>query len=376
MTFTSTPQMRVLAAAFRANVPILLWGSPGVGKTATVDALLDEWVEWHDTIIGGNRDAQDFLGLPYVDEVGGGGVKNHPPQYGLLANKHKTAALFFDELTTAPPSVQAAMLRVFQERVLGELQLGDHVRLIAAANPVDEAANGWDLSAPAANRMLHLDWKFDAEAWLMGVGSGFQNTPTYSVNELIGAYDDMNRTIAYSQVVGFLQVRGSEYLNPPVPSDPAEAGRAWPSPRAWSNVIDVLAQFSPRDDDAVMLVVKGLVGEAAAREFFDWRSLASLPNPDEVLADPENAVDWGARPDILFAIARAVTYLVTSRGTAEAYESGFKVMEAYGTHNKSDIALPSLKELIVTLPRTAKVPKEVQSKYSHLFEKAGVLKAA
>lgn len=374
MAFPSTAQMRAIGACYRSNTPVLLWGSPGVGKTAKISAMLARWTEFFDVIVGGNREAADFLGLPVA--TADGGVVNVPPMYGVKANAAKTAALFFDELTTAAPSVQKAMLRVFQERVLGELQLGDHVRLIAAANPVEEAADGWDLSAPTANRLCHIDWKFDVDEWLMGVGNGFETTPTYTLDELIGKANPTNRALAYSQVTGFLRERGSEHLNPPVPKDPAKAGKAWPSPRSWSNVIDVMAELNPRDDDAILLVVKGLVGEAAAKEFFAWRELASLPNPDEVLADPANAVDWSQRPDVLFAVARSVTYIVVSRGTEDMYAKAFRVMAEFEARSKSDIALPSLKELILSMPSKVALPSDVQAKYAHLFEQAGILAAA
>ena len=57
--------------------------------------------------------------------------------------------LFLDELSTAPPAVQAALLRVVLERVVGDLTLPDEVAVVAAANPPDQAADGWDLSGAA-----------------------------------------------------------------------------------------------------------------------------------------------------------------------------------------------------------------------------------
>jgi MoxR-like ATPase len=56
--------------------------------------------------------------------------------------------LFLDELTTAPPAVQAAMLRVVLERAVGDVELPASVRIVAAANPAEQAADGWELTAP------------------------------------------------------------------------------------------------------------------------------------------------------------------------------------------------------------------------------------
>lgn len=51
------------------------------------------------------------------------------------ANQADKAIVFFDELTTAAPEVQKAMLRPLQERWVGDTRLEDHVVLIAAGNP-------------------------------------------------------------------------------------------------------------------------------------------------------------------------------------------------------------------------------------------------
>src|SRR5262249_29844746 len=55
--------------------------------------------------------------------------------------------LFLDELTTAPPAVQAAMLRVVLERAVGDVELPAAVRVVAAANPAGQAADGWELAS-------------------------------------------------------------------------------------------------------------------------------------------------------------------------------------------------------------------------------------
>ena len=66
--------------------------------------------------------------------------------------------------------MQAALLRV--ERVVGDLELPDEVVVVAAANPPEFAAGGWDLSAPLANRFCHLDWPVEAQAFAEGLSAG------------------------------------------------------------------------------------------------------------------------------------------------------------------------------------------------------------
>src|SRR5207248_8810483 len=58
-----------------------------------------------------------------------------PARVGAAAVRAERGLLFLDELTTAPPAVQAAMLRVVLERVVGDVTLPPAVRVVAAANP-------------------------------------------------------------------------------------------------------------------------------------------------------------------------------------------------------------------------------------------------
>lgn len=55
MKTTVNTMMRVLAAAVRANVPTLIWGDPGEGKTAVLEARGDSWGRHVETISASSR---------------------------------------------------------------------------------------------------------------------------------------------------------------------------------------------------------------------------------------------------------------------------------------------------------------------------------
>lgn len=95
--------------------------------------------------------------------------------------------LFLDEFNTAAPSTMKGMLRVVQEGWVGDTQLPDTVSIVAAMNPPENAVDAYDLPAPMANRMMHLDWVFDVQAWLDNVGTGFEHIFYPSLSELLGA---------------------------------------------------------------------------------------------------------------------------------------------------------------------------------------------
>ena len=81
-----------------------------------------------------------------------GHVAHAPPGRARHATEGRRALVFFDELTTAPPSVRKAMLRVLQERYAGDLALLDTVSLVVAANAPDSAVDGYDLYRPWRTR--------------------------------------------------------------------------------------------------------------------------------------------------------------------------------------------------------------------------------
>jgi MoxR-like ATPase len=86
-----------------------------------------------------------------------------PPDWSKRLAQVKDGILFTDEVNTAPPSVQAALLRVCLDKVAGDCHLGDDTSVIAAANPPEQAADGWDLAPPLANRFCHINWELPAE---------------------------------------------------------------------------------------------------------------------------------------------------------------------------------------------------------------------
>ena len=142
------------------------------------------------------------------------------------------------------------------ERMVGDLALADDVAVVAAANPPDQAADGWDLSGPLANRFCHLDWSVDASGIAEGFIAGF---PAPSVVRLPDGWQGWT-TRTRAQVASFLQVRPGLVSAPPL--ERAAAGRAWPSPRSWEMAARLLVAARSVDapPDVVAQLVVGSVG--------------------------------------------------------------------------------------------------------------------
>ena len=153
MTPPTNVSLEALSLAIAAGVPAVLWGSPGTGKSSAVMALAESAGLRCEVVIASIREPSDFSGLPIIVD---GGVRFAPPEWAKNLADQGSGILFLDEISTAPPAVQAALLRVVLERVVGDLALPSNIAIVAAANPPDQAADGWDLSAPLANRFCYF----------------------------------------------------------------------------------------------------------------------------------------------------------------------------------------------------------------------------
>src|SRR5690606_37542567 len=164
-------RLEALTLAVAADLPVLLWGEPGIGKTAALTQLAESLDLPLTTVIASVHEPSDFSGLPIIGEDPAEyGVPMAPPDWAVRLVRSGRGLLFLDELSTAPPAVQAALLRLVLERRIGALQLPPGVRIVAAANPRSSAADGWELSPPLANRFVHLQWTHDHEVVVRGLG--------------------------------------------------------------------------------------------------------------------------------------------------------------------------------------------------------------
>jgi hypothetical protein len=356
-------QVDALGLAVRANIPVLLWGSPGTGKTSAVVAMghaMDLPVE---VVVGSVREPSDFAGLPVVS---GGALTFAPPRWADLLASAGEGILFLDELTTAPPAVQAAMLRVVLERVVGDLALPPGIRVVAAANRPDEAADGWELSAPMANRFVHIDWTINADEIGRGLTTGF---PAPGRDPFISPTP--GHTLAARTVVAsFLHVRPDLVLQ--VPRTSSAAGRAWPSPRSWETVANVLAvaDANGASVEARLLLVGGAVGEGPAMELVSWLSALDLPDPVAVLADPETFV-LPDRGDRAYAALTAVASYAVAQADPELWRSAWRVV-ARAAEVAPDVAVLVARSLAAHRPAGAALPTEVQS-LAPVLHAAGLL---
>ncbi|WTO33153.1 MoxR family ATPase [Streptomyces achromogenes] len=316
-------QLDALTLAVAADLPVLLWGEPGIGKTAALTQLAASLDLPLTTVIASVHEPSDFSGLPVLgDDPAVRGVPMAPPRWAVELVRAGRGLLFLDELSTATPAVQAALLRVVLERRVGELRLPPGVRIVAAANPRASAADGWELSPPLANRFVHLHWVHDRDVVVRGLGGVW---PRAELPRLMP--ERLPEAVAFARraVCGFLEVRPT--LIHRLPSTETRRGGAWPSPRSWEAAMTLLAfgTAAAASREVMALLVRGAVGDGPGLELLAHLDRMDLPDPETLLAEPSSAV-LPERGDLRQAALEAVVAAVGARPERHRWEAAWAVL--------------------------------------------------
>ncbi|MEW1644947.1 MoxR family ATPase [Streptomyces sp. NPDC091219] len=316
-------QLEALALSVAADLPVLLWGEPGIGKTAALTQLAASLDLPLTTVIASVHEPSDFSGLPVIgDDPAEQGVPMAPPDWAVRLVRAGRGLLFLDELSTAPPAVQAALLRLVLERRIGALRLPPGVRIVAAANPRSSAADGWELSPPLANRFVHLLWTHDHEVVVRGLGGTWPRAtlPRLDPEKLPEAVDFARRAVC-----GLLT--GRPGLVHQLPGNETRRGGAWPSPRSWEAAISLIAFATAAGSsrEVLSLLVRGTVGDGPGLELLACVDRMDLPDPELFLADP-TAGELPERGDLRQAVLDGVVAAVRNRPDRARWDAAWALL--------------------------------------------------
>jgi hypothetical protein len=327
-----------VALCVSTNTPAIIWGLPGIGKTAMVEAIGASLGRPVRTIIGSLYEAADLVGLPVRD---GDRVRTMPRDWVLECLANPTTILFLDELTTVDPSVQAAMLRIVNERVVGDVKLPDTVSILCAANPPDSSAAGVDLSPPMANRLIHLYHEASARTFARGLRSGWAQTAPLRVP------CDFSRERQHWAAVMATFIERKPSMLHVIPQMSSDQGGPWPSPRTWDMAITVLAASAAAkaSKSTQFQLVKGAVGEGAAIEFLNFAKHANLADPEALLANPGDFVP-SVMGDQLLELIRSIEACLSQELNAKRWDAAWEIAHALHDAHMEDLSALLAQELI------------------------------
>lgn len=268
---------------------VMLWGMPGVGKSQGVKQLADyiHAATGKKVVVTDVRlllfNPIDLRGIPTADQTRTFAIWLRPKIFDMSADKDTVNILFLDEISAAPPSVQAAAYQITLDRVVGEHRLPDNCIVIAAGNRVTDKSVAYKMPKALANRLMHLQIDVDFDAWK---------------NWALAQKLDL-------RVIGFLSNRQDILCTFNGGNDDV----AYATPRSWEMVSNVLLEGGYSDAKEAYALIAGLVGVGVANEFCSWcRTHASLPDLKKVVKGESQPVP--SSPDALYATVRLMVAAV------------------------------------------------------------------
>jgi MoxR-like ATPase len=318
----------------RWGVPAVLVGPPGARKTSEVIATAMTCALPCETVIGSVREPTDIAGLP-TPSADGSCFEYLPAKFLLrCADEGGRGILFLDEISSTPPTVQAAMMRGVLEGVFGDHEIPKGTRILGAMNPTDQAAGGFEIAAPMANRIAWYSVDYPSADEFIGFLMSPEN-PEATVDaqaeedRVMGAWPQA-WTRAVALVSGFLHLRPDLLAQMPAVGSPA-AGRAWPSPRSWEVATRLLASSIVHGASDTMrdTLIEGAIGAGVSGEFSTYLLTANVADPYDIL---DGKIAWAHDPkrlDMTYAICAGIAACIV-----ETHKSG----DAKLTRSRADRA--------------------------------------
>jgi hypothetical protein len=290
--------LKLLANALRAKLVPMMAGSPCCGKSQIVYQLANEYGLKVIDLRLAQCDPTDLAGFPML----GGNKADYLPMAHFpiegdpIPDGYNGWLLFLDELTSAPPAIQAASYKLILDRMVGSHHLHKNVAIVGAGNLETDNAIVQPMSTALQSRLIHLELTVDHQEW----------TDWAAANEIDHRISD------------FIKFKpGMLYTFQPDHTD-----KTYACPRTWefaNRVLKVTEEDSP--DRLPMLA--GTLSEGVAREFLTYCKIYDeLPKPHMIMSSPE-LVPVPREPSILFAM----TGMLSHNATKDNFDQLMKIIK-------------------------------------------------
>lgn len=283
MKVNSNQAVNMISQYLLAKLVPLIAGSPGIGKSGIVKSIADNYNLQVIDLRLSQCDPTDLGGFPtIVGEKADYMPMKHFPIKGDPLPKGKNGwLLFLDEITSAPPAIQAASYKLVLDRMVGSHELHDNVAIVCAGNLESDNAVVQPMSTALQSRLVHMELVVDPKQWVEWASS----------NKLD------HRIIDY---INFKP--GNLYTFKPDHTD-----NTYACPRTWEFASRVLKNVDIEMDIALPMLA-GTISEGVAREFLGFcRIYSNLPRLSDILANPIS-IPVPVEPAVRYALTGSLAH--------------------------------------------------------------------
>ncbi len=307
-------KLRTLPTAF-------LWGAAGVGKSEGVYQLAEKLKKLtHKKVeITDVRlllfSPVDLRGVPVADSTRRFTTWLMPAIFNMQESDEYINILFLDELSSAPQSLQAAAYQICLDRRIGEHKLPENCIVIAAGNRITDQSISYKMPKALCNRLMHFSVESDPASWRKwAVKNGID-----------------------SRITGYIAFAPSKLCVTPQPAD-----LAYPTPRSWNFVSNLLTSTGRRPEDIHQLI-GACVGTDTALEFENWcRIYDSLPPIEDILKG--TCVRYPKTFDQYYALVSGISFTIINEKNTISLSEMENVVQ-YAKNFPADFAMSLFQEL-------------------------------
>lgn len=255
---------------------VFLRGKSGIGKSTCVyDAGTTLGVPVYDMRIS-TSDPVDF-GMVMPEN---GVMTRQKPDFIAFAENHPDGGiLFLDEITSAPPAVQAPAYQLCLDRGCNGFRLPETWMVVAAGNLQSDRGVTYTMAAPLMARMRIFD-----------------------VDTVVDDFLEYAAVNGCAPVVMALVNDRADLLHK---FGKEEYGKQFPNPRGWMRVSDTLALNLP--DNLRLESIMGDVGEEAGRVTETYlRIYEQMPSINRIIEAPDS-VDIPQQTNVLYCVVMGLS---------------------------------------------------------------------
>lgn len=229
---------------------LMVWGAPGIGKTAVLMNVLEEmkadFPDYQLIVKTLSNETPDNFTLPtYVETEGGKKADDVPktwlPVYKPSGDSKKDemldeacgrGLLFIDELSRATPQVLNVILPLINEGIFNGYKLGSGWTIVCASNRAEDEMSGQsDIGNALANRFAQVYYEPTVKTWREWADKQNFISPLLLQWLSMPESENMSGGKFY-------------YMDPNEDMDSAAATKLMCTPRSWTNAMRELACYS------------------------------------------------------------------------------------------------------------------------------------